>query len=212
MVALGEGNQAAHYKRSTQPSLNVGSTPVPTGDWKEFTSLEGAFTASFPGMPTQTTPSGTTNYSHDYTFKRGRCAFLVTYQDLLPETAAKGPRAIYDDIVAQYHETVKSKKDVDLDGNTNDAATPLYFDQAHLDAGGNPDPSLIVSAAPPATAFQVFEVTSLAVLPNGSQKLLQYIVTPATLNLQLASALILNSNNASMGGGTSTGYQINERK
>src|SRR4029077_457317 len=99
--------------------------------------------------------------------------------------------------------------DVDNDGNPNDNTTPLYFDPAHLDAGGNPLPSLIVSAAPPATAFQVFEVTSLAVLPNGSQKLLQYVVTPGTLNLQFPSALTLNSNNASMQGGHSNGYQIN---
>jgi hypothetical protein len=99
--------------------------------------------------------------------------------------------------------------DVDGDGPPNDNATPLYYDPAHLDAGGNPEPSLIVSAAPPATAFQVFEVTSLAVLPNGSQKLLQYVVTPASLNLKFPSALTLNSNNASMNGGSSNGYQIN---
>jgi hypothetical protein len=99
--------------------------------------------------------------------------------------------------------------DVDGDGAANDNATPLYYDPAHLDAGGNPDPSLIVSGAPPATSFQVFEVTSLAVLPNGSQKLLQYVVTPATLNLKFPSALTLNSNNASMHGGSSSGYQIN---
>jgi hypothetical protein len=99
--------------------------------------------------------------------------------------------------------------DVDGDAAANDNVIPLYYDPAHLDAGGNPEPSLIVSAAPPPTAFQVFEVTSLAVLPNGSQKLLQYVVTPATLNLKFPSALTLNSNNASMGGGSSNGYQIN---
>ncbi len=99
--------------------------------------------------------------------------------------------------------------DVDADGNPNNNTIPLYYDPAHLDAGGNPAPSLIVSAAPPSTAFQVFEVTSLAVLPNGSQKLLQYVVTPATLNLRFPSALTLNSNNASMHGGSSTSYQIN---
>jgi hypothetical protein len=98
--------------------------------------------------------------------------------------------------------------DVDADGNPNNTTIPLYYDPAHLDAGGNPEPSLIVSAAPPPTAFQVFEVTSLAVLPNGSRKLLQYVVTPATLNLQFPSALTLNTNNASMDGGSSNGYQI----
>jgi hypothetical protein len=99
--------------------------------------------------------------------------------------------------------------DVDADGNPNNNTIPLYYDPSHLDAGGNPEPSLIVSAAPPSTAFQVFEVTSLAVLPNGSQKLLQYVVTPASLNLKFPSALTLNTNNASMNGGSSNGYQIN---
>ncbi|MFI5059531.1 MAG: hypothetical protein ACHQLQ_15270 [Candidatus Acidiferrales bacterium] len=99
--------------------------------------------------------------------------------------------------------------DVDADGNPNNNTIPLYYDPAHLDAGGNPSPSLIVSAAPPATAVQVFELTALAVLPNGSQKLLQYVVAPVTLNLQLPSALTLNTNNAAMNGGSSSGYQIN---
>ena len=99
--------------------------------------------------------------------------------------------------------------DVDSDGAANDNATPLYYDPAHLDGGGNPDPSLIISAVPPPTAFQVFEVTSLAVLPNGSQKLMQYVVTPATLGLNFPSALTLISNNASMDGGSSSGYGIN---
>jgi hypothetical protein len=99
--------------------------------------------------------------------------------------------------------------DVDNDGNANNNTMPLYYDPAHLDAGGNPSPSLIVSAAPPSTAFQVFEVTSLAVLPNGSQKLLQYVVTTATLNLKFPSALTLNTNNASMQGSNSNNYQIN---
>jgi len=99
--------------------------------------------------------------------------------------------------------------DVDADGNPNNNTIPLYYDPAHLNAGGNPEPSLVVSAAPPPTAFQVFEVTSLAVLPNGSRKLLQYVVTPLTLNLHFPSALSLLSNNASMVGGSSFGYQIN---
>jgi hypothetical protein len=38
---------------------------------------------------------------------------------------------------------------------------------------------------------------------------LQYVVTPATLNLKFPSALTLNTNNASMQGGSSNGYQIN---
>jgi len=45
------------------------------------------------------------------------------------------------------------------------------------------------------TGSQVLEITSFAVLPNGSQKLLQYLVTPTPLNLSFQAALTLDGNN-----------------
>lgn len=74
--------------------------------------------------------------------------------------------------------------DVDQDSSL-DSTTPLSYDPAHLDSFGNLKPSLIVSTSPPPTAVQALEITSLAVLPNGSQKLLQYLVAPTTLNLNV---------------------------
>ncbi len=66
---------------------------------------------------------------------------------------------------------------------------------------------------------QVLEITALAVLPNGSQKLLQYIVAPSTLNLNLnfagspspsfPAALTLIGNNVSFTGPNSTQFQVN---
>jgi hypothetical protein len=66
---------------------------------------------------------------------------------------------------------------------------------------------------------QVLEITALAVLPNGSQKLLQYIVAPSTLNLNFAgagspspsfpAALTLIGNNVSFTGPNSTQFQVN---
>jgi hypothetical protein len=47
---------------------------------------------------------------------------------------------------------------------------------------------------------QVFEITSFAVLPNGSQKMLQYLVAPTLLGLNLPSALTLVGNNAQFNG------------
>jgi hypothetical protein len=44
------------------------------------------------------------------------------------------------------------------------------------------------------TGNQVLEVTALAVLPGGSQKLLQYLVAPQTLNLNFNAALTLDGN------------------
>lgn len=52
-----------------------------------------------------------------------------------------------------------------------------------------------------ATGFQVLEVTALAVLPNGSQKLLQYLAAPQIITLPpFLAALTLSGSNS--GGGT----------
>jgi len=98
--------------------------------------------------------------------------------------------------------------DVNQDG-TKDAVTPLYYDPNHIDAGGNPRASLIVNAVPPASASQVFEVTSLAVLPNGSKKMEQYVVTPITYNLNFPSALTLPASNVTFSGAHSNPYNVN---
>jgi len=112
---------------------------------------------------------------------------------------------------------------LDVDGDNispNDSTTPLYFDPAHLDTTtGLPKPSLIVNAAPPASAAQALEITALASLPNGSQKLLQYLVAPSTPNLNFGgagapnpsfpAALTLDGNNVNFDGPTSTAFNIN---
>jgi len=99
--------------------------------------------------------------------------------------------------------------DVNGDG-VKDAVTPLYYDPAHLDANGNPKPSLIVvPTAPvgvPATANQALEVTALAVLPNGTRKIEQYVVTQVTFNLNLPSALTLPGPLGSFNPPNSKGY------
>jgi hypothetical protein len=112
---------------------------------------------------------------------------------------------------------------LDVDGDNispNDSTTPLYFDPAHIDTTtGNPKPSLIVSTVPPPSAMQALEITALASLPNGTQKLLQYIVAPSTLNLNFTgssssnvsfpSALTLVGNNVNFDGPSSTSFNIN---
>jgi hypothetical protein len=70
----------------------------------------------------------------------------------------------------------------------------LYYDPNHTDAHGNPQPSLIVGTSP--TAVQALEITSLAVLPNGSQKMLQYVVWPSSVTLPpFPAAVTLVGNN-----------------
>ena len=93
-------------------------------------------------------------------------------------------------------------RDVNGDGVT-DNAIPLYYDSALV------PPKLIVNAAPPSTAQQVFQITALAVLPNRSEKLLQYTVAPKTFNLNFPSALTIGANNVSFTGANSNGYMVN---
>src|ERR1700722_3272023 len=92
----------------------------------------------------------------------------------------------------------------DINGDTIiDNAIPLFYDSALT------PPRLIVNALPPATAQQVFEITALAVLPNRTEKLLQYTVAARTFNLTFPSALTLGANNVTFNGANSSQYQVN---
>jgi hypothetical protein len=100
--------------------------------------------------------------------------------------------------------------DVNGDGSV-DSVTPLFFDPANMNASHNAmAPGLIEAIAPPATAVQALEITSYAVMPNGSQKLLQSVVRPLAVFPGLSTpgftaALTLAGNNVQFEGpGTST--------
>jgi len=93
-------------------------------------------------------------------------------------------------------------RDVNADG-VIDNTIPLYYDSALV------PPRLIVNANPPATAQQVFQITALAVLPNRTEKLLQYTVAARTFNLNFPSALTIGANNVTFNGANSSQYQVN---
>jgi hypothetical protein len=104
------------------------------------------------------------------------------------------------------------KLDVDNSGS-QDGTIPLFFDPAKA------KPSLIVSAVPPPSAVQALEITALASLPNGSQKLLQYLAALSMPNLNFGgagspnpsfpAALTLDGNNVNFDGPSSTSFNIN---
>jgi len=77
--------------------------------------------------------------------------------------------------------------DVNGDG-VLDATTPLLYDPARV-VGITPAPSLILPnpISPTPTAVQALEITSLAVLPNGSKRLLQYVVAPLLVSTQIST-------------------------
>ena len=95
--------------------------------------------------------------------------------------------------------------DVNGDGSV-DQITPLFYDPANMNASRNAMvPGLIETLAPPATALQALEITSYAVLPDGSQKILQSVVRPLVefpnLNGQtFSAALTLAGNNVTFTG------------
>jgi hypothetical protein len=72
--------------------------------------------------------------------------------------------------------------------------TPLYYDGAHLNDTNS--------------GSQVLEITALAVLPNGSQKLVQYLAAPVPLSLSLPAALTLDGNNVLYSAPTSISYMV----
>src|SRR5208337_2098477 len=96
-------------------------------------------------------------------------------------------------------------------GGTFNSTTLVLFDPGNLNALGNLSPALIVppNPAPTPAAVQALEVTSLAVLPNGSRRLLQYIVAPTALNLTFPSVLTLDGNGVSFPGPSSSSVVIN---
>ena len=69
--------------------------------------------------------------------------------------------------------------DVDGDNNPPDAGTPLFYGLTAASTA----PSLNVTS----NGRQAFELTALAVLPNGSKRLLQYVITPAPLGYSIPS-------------------------
>jgi hypothetical protein len=84
--------------------------------------------------------------------------------------------------------------DADND-NLADSTAPLYYDGAHF--SNNP------SAGP-----QVLELTSFAMLPNGSQKILQYLVAPTQLNLNLPAAVTIDGNTPKFTAPTSPSFWV----
>jgi hypothetical protein len=68
--------------------------------------------------------------------------------------------------------------------------------------GGVPNLAAFPSARP------ALEITTLAVLPNGSQKTLQYVVAPVAYPLNFPSALTLAGSNVQFGGANSNQYFV----
>ncbi len=85
---------------------------------------------------------------------------------------------------------------IDVNGDAVlDAVTPLYYDNTSRNLTG--------------TGRQVFRVTTLAVMPNGSRRILQYDLSAIYLDLQFASALTFDGQGSALFPANSNVYTVN---
>jgi len=88
-------------------------------------------------------------------------------------------------------------------------SVPLYFD-TNLVPAAMVVPAVVGSApAPTSTQKQAYEITALAVNPNGSRKILQYVVAPANFNINFQSALTMTGQIGNFNGANSNPYHVN---
>lgn len=96
--------------------------------------------------------------------------------------------------------------DVNGSGGTPDNTTPILYDSGAANATGQAGSLTLV---PSANTDEVFQITADAVMPNGSQKLMQYVVAPVTFGLNFPSALTLSGNISQFQGANSAPYKVN---
>jgi len=141
---------------------------------------------------------------YDLEFGSGKLAAAVKTNPPIPSRASTNtagiPGPMYKWVRINPVTEFSLKTDVDNNG-TLDAANVLYYETA------NTPPSL--TQLPSSSAYQVLEVTSFAVLPNGTQKLMQYLVTPQVYGMNFPGALTLAGSVGTYAGATSNPYRIN---
>jgi hypothetical protein len=171
--------------------------------------------------PTGSNPAqyADTEYSQEFTWGLGG-ANVYTIASVSPVSSASlsGPSYKWVRINAVTQQALQ----LDVNGTgsgTSDAVDMLYYDAAHLNGSNQPAPSLVVGPPPSQSDWvQALEITALAVLPNGSTRLLQYVVAPLVISpdvmdLNFSGALTLDNgqfgNTSSIAFTVPSGYQIN---
>src|SRR5215813_791998 len=86
---------------------------------------------------------------------------------------------------------------------------PLYFDTNLIPAAMVVPPVIGTNPNPTSTQQQAYEITALAVNPNGTRKILQYVVAAANYNMNFQAALTLSGTVGNFQGANSNPYHIN---
>jgi len=141
--------------------------------------------------------SSNTFYDNEYASEFGQPASSASWQTVY-SVWDNNIQGIPGPIYKWVRITAATEQSLYLDVNSDgvyDHSLPIYYNPAQVDSFGNPAPSLILTASPPSTAVQVLQITALAYLPNGSQKLLQYVVAPTSVQLNFPASLTLDGPN-----------------
>jgi hypothetical protein len=144
-----------------------------------------------PGVdPTSANPANypDTEYGQEFSWGLGGA---VVYQipSVSPNSAGSLPGPSYKWVRINPITEQSLNINVNGTGGPLDAVSVLFYDPAHVDPSNNPAPSLIVPPGPSSppvpptpTAVQALEITAYAVMPNGSTRLLQYVVAPVIIS------------------------------
>lgn len=115
---------------------------------------------------------------------------------------AVGPVALNGPVYKWVRVTAKTEftANQDIDGNgIKDPVSLIYYDGTKQRVGPPP---------PGGAARQVVRATALAVLPNGSRRMVQYDISPVVLNLQLPAALTFDGQGAALFPANSNVYNV----
>jgi hypothetical protein len=128
----------------------------------------------------------------------GQVATTPSVWNVAPLNALPVPGPLYKWVRINAVSEVSLQRQVaPFDGHTPDATKPIYYDGTRL---------TITSTG----AQEALEITSLAVLPNGSQKILQYLVTPnlTVLLPPFPAAITLLGNNVDYTGPLQNSWNV----
>jgi len=119
-------------------------------------------------------------------------ANVQTVNSVFPVAGLPGPLYKWVRITPATEQSLSTPLGIDVDWNGYiDNTTPLNYDPANQAADGTLQAGLIVGSSP--TSGQALEVTALAVLPNNTQKLVQYLVAPLYFGVKAPATLVMSS-------------------
>jgi hypothetical protein len=174
-----------YINKTNSYSNLLNSSGVPT-----WSLTQVMYIVNGPGVdPTSASPANYPDTEYAQEFPWGLSGAVV-YQipSVSPNSAGSLPGPSYKWV--RINPITEQSLNIDVNGDgVLEGVSVLFYDPAHVNLSNNPAPSLIVPLGPSSppvpptpTAVQALEITAYAVMPNGSTRLLQYVVAPVIIS------------------------------